>query len=330
MIQPARLHFDLVDVKLFVKVAEARSVTRGAAETNISVAAASMRIKSLERALSAQLFNRTKRGVSLTAAGKVFEKHARNILLQINNLYDDLGEYSEEVAGHIRVHTNPIAVSEFLPSALSEFLAENPTISVDLREATCSEDIVRDIREGIIDIGILKSSIATDGLETVRYVRDRMALAVIANHPLTTRAPVHFADSLEFDFVSLDASTANHMFIQQRATELGRTAKIRAQVGNFDAMCRLIEANIGIGLLPQSVANRYMRFMNLQVVDLADPWALRETNICVRKFSTLPKSARSLVDFLIEHPQAKRAIMGPANLDTDPTLSVSRRARRSA
>ena len=112
MRQPHRLHFDLVDMKLFAKIADAKSVTRGAADTNISVAAASMRIKSLERALGAQLFNRTKRGMSLTQAGRVFEQHANTVLQQIDQLYGDLQVYSDEMAGHIRMMANPIAVSE--------------------------------------------------------------------------------------------------------------------------------------------------------------------------------------------------------------------------
>jgi DNA-binding transcriptional LysR family regulator len=314
MRQPARLHFDFVDMKLFVKVAEARSVTRGAADTNISVAAASMRIKSLERALGAQLFNRTKRGMNLTQAGRVFEQHARNVLQQIDRLYDDLQVYSHEMAGHIRMLANPIAVSEFLPAALGEFLAAHPPITVDLREAISSHEIVRAVRDGTTDIGIVSKGVATEDLETIPYCADRMVLAVVIGHPLTSRAPVHFADALQFDFVSLDAHTANQLFLQQQAAELGRSAKIRAQVGNFDAMCRLIEANIGIGLLPQSVGRRYARFTALEIVDLADPWALRETKICARRFAALPGSARSLVEFLLEHPHAKQAMKKPGNV----------------
>jgi len=329
MLQPARLRFDLVDMKLFIKIADAKSVTRGAADTNISVAAASMRIKSLERALAVQLFNRTKRGVSLTQAGEVFVGHARNVLEQITRLYDDLQVYSHDISGHIRVLANPIAVSEFLPAALSEFLTAHPPVTVDLREAVSSTDTVRAVREATTDIGIISSTVPTDGLETALYCRDRVALAVVVGHPLTSRGPVHFADALEFDFVSLDINTANYLFIQQRASELGRSARIRAQVGNFDSLCRLIEANVGIGLIPQSVAERYAKFTALEIVDLADPWALREIKICVRQFSTLPRSARSLVEFLLDHPKSKKTIDLPENHAIEPSVQFAAKLGRT-
>ena len=121
MHQPARLHFDLFDMMLFIQVAAAKSLTQGAQEANISVAAASMRIKNLERVLGVQLLNRTKRGVSLTAPGKILDAHAREVLKHVDQLYCDLREFSLEMAGQVRVLSNPTSF-EFHDPELKEVI----------------------------------------------------------------------------------------------------------------------------------------------------------------------------------------------------------------
>lgn len=304
MHKPARLHFDLFDLMLFIRVAHARSLTQGASEANISVAAASMRIKNLERALGAQIFNRTQRGVSLTESGRILEAHAREVLRHIDQLYCDLGEFSQEMAGHVRVLSNPTSL-EFLPAAIGEFLTAHPAITIDLREGSSSEDIARAVRDGSTDVGIVLSRIPTDDLETVPYCNDRMVIATARNHPLAAKEVVYLADALDFDFVTLDARTYNYAFIQQWAASLGRTPNIRAQVGNFDMMCRLIEANVGVGLLPGMVARRHAAAVSIEVVELRDEWAARGSKICARQFRMLPTAARALVEFLLAHPTAQ-------------------------
>ena len=307
MHQPARLHFDLFDLMLFIRVAEARSLTQGAAEANISVAAASMRIKNLERALGAQILNRTKRGVNLTDSGRILETHAREVLRRIDQLYGDLREFSQDMAGHVRILSNPTSL-EFLPAAIGEFLTAHPAITIDLREGSSSEDIARAVHDGATDVGIVLSRTPTDGLETIPFCNDRMVVATARNHPLAAKRVIFFADALDFDFVTLDARTYNHAFITQWAAGLGRTANIRAQVGNFDVMCRLIESNVGVGLLPGTVARRHAASIAIDVVDLRDEWAPRGSKICVRQIKALPAAARALIEFLLTHPSAQAAM----------------------
>jgi DNA-binding transcriptional LysR family regulator len=105
--------------------------------------------------------------------------------------------------------------------------------------------------------------------------------------------------------------------LQRRASELGRSVKVRAQVGNFDSMCRLIESNVGIGLLPLSTAERYAKTMVLEIVEIADAWTSIEAKICVRKSSAISKQVRSLIEFLVEDPKASRAIATLEKKGTD-------------
>ena len=300
-----RLFFDLVDLRLFVNTASANSLTRGAERSCISLAAASMRIKNLEDALDTKLLYRTSQGVTLTPAGQAMLHNAVLILKQTERLRGDLLEYARGVKGRIRMFANTTAMTEFLPAALGTFLSTHPQVDVDLEERI-SLDIVRAVMEGSVDIGIVAGTVRTDGLDVLPYHKDRLVLACPTNHPLADRDMVAFEEVLHYEFVSLHSGSAIHAFLNQIASELGVTLPIRVQVSSFDALCRMVEAGAGIGVLQNSAARRLARMTNIHVVELDNLWAERELKICVQKLDGLPGFARELVDFLVSTlPQNK-------------------------
>jgi len=291
--------FDLVDLRLFVMVAEAGSLTRGAERSFLSVPAASLRIKSLEEAVGAQLLHRVKRGVSVTRAGEVFLDHARRVLGEVEQLQNGIQPFSTGVRGHVRLFANATAICEFLPAVLARFFKTHPAITVDLQERLSAE-IVRAVLEGTADIGVISARVVADGLETLPYKKDRLVLAVPMDHPLAELESVHLADTLEHEFISLDSHSATYSYLQQEVAQLGRTMQQRIQVGSYDAMCRMVEAGVGIGVLPDLSAQRHSRLARFRIVQLLDDWAGRELRICVRKQSELPLFARELVDFILQ------------------------------
>jgi DNA-binding transcriptional LysR family regulator len=291
--------FDLVDLRLFVAIAEATSLTRGAERSFLSVAAASLRIKSLEEGLGAQLLYRNKRGVSLTAAGEVFVEHARRVLDEVDLLQKGIQPYSKGVRGHVRLFANATAICEFLPEVLARFFQIHSEITVDLQERLSAE-IVRAVHEGIADLGVISAHTIADGLETIPYKKTRMVLAVPLNHPLAKLEFVHFADTIDYEFIALDSRSATYSYLQQEVAQLGKALHQRIQVGSYDAMCRMVEAGVGIGVLPEMAARRHARITQLKTVQLLDEWAARELRICVRKRSELPVFAHELIDFILE------------------------------
>ena len=105
-------HFDLVDLRLFVKVAEEGSLTKGAQKSFLSLAAASLRIKNLEQALGTLLLRRAQRGVTLTPSGELLLNRAQAVLDEIAHLQEDMQPFSEGVRCHIRLFANATAISE--------------------------------------------------------------------------------------------------------------------------------------------------------------------------------------------------------------------------
>jgi len=291
-------HFDLVDIRLLVNIAAANNLTRGAERSCMSVPSASMRIKNLEDRVGTKLLYRTSHGVTLTPPGQAFLQHARLVLLQLDHLRSDLQEYAQGLKGHVRIFANTTAITEFLPSVLGSYLASHPNVNVDLRERL-SHVIVRAVSDGTTDIGIVAGHVRTEGLEVLPYCEDRLVLATAPGHPLADRDAILFEDTLDYDFVGLQEASAIHAFLVQAADALERRLKIRIQVGNFEAVCRMIENGIGIGILPESAARRHAKSMTIRIVPLRDEWAVRKLQICVRSLQMLPTFARELVEQLV-------------------------------
>jgi DNA-binding transcriptional LysR family regulator len=291
------MRFDLTDLSLFRHVAEAGSITRGAERAHLALAAASTRIRNMEDALGVALFTRGRQGVVPTQAGRTLLQHARTMLRQAERLHEDLGAYSGGLAGQIRVLSNTNALTEFLPEALSSFLAAHPNVSVDIEERL-SDEIVGLIAEGVADLGIVAGTVDAGGLETYPFRRDRFVLVVARDHVLAKHAKIGFEDVLDHDFVGLDRSSALQRFLAAKAVRIGRPLRLRVQLRSFDAVCRLVECKVGIGIVPETTARRVMRTMAIAVVPLTDPWALRDLTICIRAMNELPLYGRQLVEHL--------------------------------
>jgi len=293
------MRVDLVDLSLFRHVVEAGSITHGAERAHLALAAASTRIRHMEQALGAALLTRGRQGVTPTQAGRTLLQHARTMLAQAERLREDLGAYAGGLAGQVRVLSNTNALTEFLPETLSAFLAAHPNVSVDLEERL-SDEIVGLIAEGVADMGIVAGTVDAGGLETFPYRSDRFVLVVARDHPLAKRHKIAFSEVLEHDFVGLDRASALQRFLADKAARAGRSIRLRIQLRSFDGVCRLVERNVGVGIVPETTARWAAKTMAINAVELTDPWALRDLTICVRDYKALPPYARQLVDHMRE------------------------------
>lgn len=291
------MRFDLTDLRLFCDVVEAGSITHGAERSRLALAAASARIRAMEDEIGAALLIRSRQGVTATPAGQTLLKHARTMLDQSARMREDLGGFAAGLSGEVRLLANTNALTEFLPEALSLFLAAHPHISVDLEERL-SDEIVGLIAEGVGDVGIVAGTVDVGALDTFPFRSDRFVVVTPAGHPLAARGSVGFADVLDCELVGLDRASSLQRFLSAKAAREGRPLRLRVQLRSFDAVCRLVECGVGVGVVPQTTAHRAERTMALGVVELTDDWAVRDLKICVRALDGLRPYARELVESL--------------------------------
>jgi DNA-binding transcriptional LysR family regulator len=292
-----QLRFDLTDLRLFCDVVDTGAITRGAERSALALAAASTRIRNMEATLGAPLLTRSRQGVEPTPAGRMLLKHARLMLDQAARLREDLSAYAGGLSGEVKVLANTNALTEFLPEALSAFLAANPHVSVDLEERL-SDEIVGLIAEGVGDVGVVAGTVDVGALQAFAFRSDRFVVVTATGHPLAARRAVGFSEVLDYDLVGLERSSSLQRFLTAKAAREGRPLKLRVQLRSFDAVCRLVDSGVGVGVVPQTTARRAAKSASLAVIDLTDEWAVRDLKIVVRALDDLRPYARELVESL--------------------------------
>lgn len=288
------MRFDLTDLRLFLHVAEAASITHGAARANLALASASARIRGMEQALGIALLERGRRGVRLTPAGRALLHHARLVLQQLEHMRGELGDYAQGLKGHVRLLSNTAASTEFLPETLASFLAAHPNIDIDLEERP-SHEIVPAVAQGLADLGIVSDAVDLGELETFPFRVDRLVLVVPRGHALARRRRLGFREVLDEDFIGLSAGSALQDYLGQHAAQAGRRLRLRVRLRGFDAICRMVEHGAGLAVVPATAARRCRRSMAVETVGLTDAWALRQLTICVRQLDGLPVHVRRLI-----------------------------------
>ena len=215
------MQYDLIDLRLFVAIAEARNLTRGAARVHLAPSSASHRLRLLEASIGTPLLVREPRGVSLTRAGEALLRHARQVFAQLEQMHADLTPFAQGVRGHVSLWANTHATHTFLPDSLAAFLQRYPQVSITLEEHT-SPDVVMAVARGEVDVGVVAESVAGADVELMPYRADRLVLIAPADHALAQRASTLFVQVLDYPFVMLHAGSAIHTFTMNAAAALGR------------------------------------------------------------------------------------------------------------
>lgn len=292
MVNPG--HFDLQSLRVFALVAEYGSLTKAAERGQLTLSAISKRIAELESVTDCALLIRRPRGVELTAAGRGLLEHATRVLDQVNSMAREMSDYAIGVRGHVTLWANTSSIVQFLPLDLAHFLDLNRTIKISLEERL-SGDIVDALQSGKADLGVFADNVPAYGVEKYLYRKDELVLLVPSRHALARETRLAFAQTLDEDYVGLNTGASLLARMTDAAFAVGRPLKLRIQVTSFDGICRMIEAGLGIGILPRAAVRPELVVDRLRMIELSDPWAIRTLWIGVNdRAKAVPEVARLL------------------------------------
>lgn len=287
---------DPTSLALFVRIAETKSITKAAHACHIALAAASRRVTQLEEQFNVQLLYRTARGVDLTPAGVALLLHARIVLSQMDEMQGEITGYAKGAKGTVRIQANASVLAQYLPDDLATFAAAHPAIKLSLGEER-SGAIAQAVQSGAADVGIVMEGADASALECFDYRADTLGAVVPKSSAIRAKS-LAFHELLDHDFVGLESTTVISQIMLEQASRAGRPLKLRVQVKSFDVVARMIQAGLGIGILPEAAARSFAGPMGLRVVHLTDAWATRKMYVCVRQYASLPAPAKLLVDHL--------------------------------
>lgn len=292
------MNIDPKSLRLFISVIKCGTITAAAEAEHIAAAAVSRRISDLETLLGTPLVIRNNKGIRPTTAGQALLDLSHRVLNDLDDLKFLMRDYATGTKGYVRVFANLSAITQFMPAELSSFLSANPLVQVHLEERV-STAIAQAVAENNADVGILVMDERLEGIEYLPYKEDDLVVIVPDSHPLARESTITVEQTLEFDYVGLPPGSQLNLRLARAAQSAGKPWRNRFQVPSYDVLCLMVEAGLGIGILPERVAASYAKALNIRLLTLNESWAHRELHLCIRSYNALPTAARLLVDRMI-------------------------------
>jgi DNA-binding transcriptional LysR family regulator len=274
------MKMDLLGLQMLVSAIESKSLSRAAENENLATSGASKRIAELERRLGAVLLVRHARGVEPTPAGVALYHHAKAILRSVELAQSSVAEFGAGGMPKIRLAANRSSIIQFLPEPLSRYFATEPGAQIDLQERY-SYDIPRLVSEGEADLGVYHAATAAPGVHSVPYRQDRVALITPLDHPLAALEETTLEAAKDYPFVGYFPRHSYEAFLSLAEASLSRPLTVRIEVSNYEARCRLIREKVGIGVMPELIADAYLSRYGLKAIRLTDEWAQRQFFLCM-------------------------------------------------
>lgn len=295
------MDFDLSDLRAFVASADLGSFRAAADSLHISPSALSRRVDKLESALGTRLFERTTRKMELTIAGRSFVEKARNVLAELESSLFGMEELGRRLTGLITIACVPSAVSFFLPSAVKTYHDTYPGIRVRVIDETSSM-VFLSVARGEADFGLTYIGTQEPDLEFTPILQDPFVLACQRDHPLARKRSASWSEIAQHpDYIVLAQGSGNRTMIDNALANTVRQPRWFCEVQHVPALVSMIEAGLGIGVVPKLALSRD-RHRSLVGVPVTGPGVVRTLGVIRRKNRPLTVAAQHFFDLLVRTP----------------------------
>ncbi|MGB0683799.1 MAG: LysR family transcriptional regulator [Magnetovibrionaceae bacterium] len=300
---------DPLSLRLLLLVDDAGSIAEAARRADMAASAVSKRLSDLEARFGLSLLERSAGGVSLTAAGKTVARHGEHVLGLLERLEADVAEHAIGRRGEVRMAGVTSAIIGPLPEDLATFEAEQSTVRVWLKEAH-HPDVIRQVVDGVIDIGIVADQHVPRALTKRDYATDPIWVIGPKGHSLfqgvAEDKAIPFAEAVQHEWIAMETGGALSELLMAAASMIDKPVKKRMEVNRFDSLRRLVEAGHGIGFLRQASVEPFLGSMEIEGRPLNDTWAGQSTVIIARDPAALTQASRALFDFLSRQAESRR------------------------
>jgi DNA-binding transcriptional LysR family regulator len=248
---------ELRQLEYFVAVAEEANFTRGAERAHISQSGISAQIRQLERNLGAELFDRTSRTVTLTAAGTAALGPARAMLTTAATLREAVDEVNGLVRGQLTVGMVTACTVAPLFDALAAFHRAYPGIEITLAEDH-SDRLVEQVRDGAADLALIGApGQLPDGVDGQIVISESLVAAVPPGHPLAGYAQVSLPELTGYPVISMPPGTGVRAVFDQACAAGHLRPDIALQASAPSAVADLAARGLGVAIFSATMAANY-------------------------------------------------------------------------
>lgn len=291
---------DTQSLQAFLAVAENDSFSRAAEQLHLTQPAVSKRIATLEAQISARLFDRIGRRVTLTEAGRVLLPRARQILVMVDDSRRALSNLEGQVAGSLTLATSHHIGLHRLPPLLKSYTRTHPEVRLDLRFLD-SEQAYQGVLDGELEVAVVTLSPHPDShLHAVPVWDDRLCFVCASDHPLAQRGRLALHELCAFDAVLPGPLTFTRTLIESRFAAAGLTLPVVLSTNYLETLKMMTAIGLGWSLLPARLVSGELHELDIEHSDIH-----RTLGYVVHRSRTLSNAARSMLDLLDQARQTK-------------------------
>jgi DNA-binding transcriptional LysR family regulator len=248
---------DLTKLQTFLHVAQSMSFSEAGTQLHLTQPTISHHIKTLERDLGVELFDRSGGSLRLTEAGSLLLPRARKLIREVFEIQQMMESLEDRIVGQLRIACSTTTGKYILPQFAARFHDQHPGVNISVLRCT-SPLVVPQLLKEEADLGVVSYDACGDGMECQEFFNDHIILIVAANHPWATRQVIDPSELIEEPLIIREPTSGTHRAI---LAELGKHSitfddmNICLEVGNSEAIVKAVEVGFGVSFVSRLAAD---------------------------------------------------------------------------
>ncbi len=289
---------ELYQLEAFEAIVAHGSFTRAAEALSLSQPAVTRQIAGLEAELKTPLFDRLGRAVQMTAAGEALHRYAETMMRLSQEARQAVADVSAGEAGRVSVGASNTLATYVLPPLLRQFRQARPRVEIAIQTGV-SAQILELVRAGEADIGLVTGEIRDPLLLTTFLAEYETRVVVSVGHPLARLTSVSASQLAGSPLILMESGTNLRTYVDRLLNEAGVEEQVALELDNVEAIKRMIEAELGISLLPEVAVRREVATGRLVALKLTDvPRAKRQIALVHRRDKYLSVALKAFMEML--------------------------------
>jgi len=297
---------DFDQLETFIEVARLSSFSRAAEKRFRTQPAISAQIRALEDEVGAKLLDRSGGRVSLTAAGKIFQKYAEDTVQSRRDIVTAIAEMERVPRGEIVVGANEGTCLHILPEVFAEFKKSYPGVGVEVRRMETAK-VLESVIDNSVDFGVVSLPVADKRLTVVPIHRDELVVICAPRHELAKAKSVTVAQVANYPLLVPKLGRTREA-IDQAFDDKGLTPTISMELDSSELLKRFVAADVGVGFIPRSNVLEDVRAKALVALILSDPQIRRDLALVFRRDKALSRAALAFIDIAVRRSSVEQPV----------------------
>ncbi len=290
-------------LKSYCLVVETGSFSRAALAKRMTQSAMSRLVKGIEDELGVKLLLRQDKTVTPTPEGRIFYDHAKKLLEGYARLEQELSTAGGFARGWLRLGSSRTPAFHLLTQALYDFSKNHPKIRIDLTIAR-TEAVLRGLREGRIDIGIVDSLGIDEKFFAETLAEDEIVLIGPENHPLTAKKSIVSQDIMTQPFILPGGGSGTRALVDDFLKSQGidmRRLNVRMTAGSPEFVVQMVQAGLGIAFASKWSVFSAVKAGTVKLLPMTGKKILRKFYLVTKDREPSSAAARTFKEFIKQH-----------------------------